>query len=107
MHFILFSHKFSTKPDERLFCEKRDLISMDMQTKGFQKPQDIMKVKSSLFVLSSSAKITTELKSNVKKYLHGKETGTYATFDDWKFVMTNIYELTEDGNFYKYCCVMV
>ena len=69
--------------------------------------QDIMKFNSSLFVWSSSAKITTDLKSNVKKYLHGKETGTYATFDDWKFVMTNIYELTEDGNFYKYCCVMV
>ena len=77
---------------------------MDMQTKGFQKPQDIMKVKSSLFVLSSTTIITTDLKSKVKKYLHGKETGTYETFDGWKFLKTNVHELTEDVNFYKCCC---
>ena len=63
-----------------------------------------MKVGSSLFVLSTQAKVGTDLKSNVRKYMQGKNTGIYESFDDWKYLKTNIYELVEDGNFYKCSC---
>ena len=71
-------HKFRIKPDERLFCDKSELISLAMQTKGYQwlmnhqRPQDIMKVGSSLFVLSTQAKVGTDLKSNVKNICKAK-----------------------------------
>ena len=67
-------------------------------------PQDILKVGSSLFVLSTQAKVGTDLKSNVKKYLQGKNTGIYESFDDWKFLKTHIYELVEDGEFFQCSC---
>ena len=65
-----------------------------------QKPQDIVRVGSSLFVLSTQANVGTDLKSNVKQYLQGKKTGFYESFDDWKFLKTNIYELVEEEDFF-------
>ena len=69
-----------------------------------QKPQDIVRVGSSLFVLSTQAKVGTDLKSNVKQYLQGKKTGFYESFDDWKFLKTNIYELVEEEDFFRCSC---
>ena len=51
-----------------------------------------------------TAPLSTDLKSNVKKYLQGKTTGIYESFDHWKFFKTNIYELVEDGNFIRSSC---
>ena len=59
-----------------------------------QKPQDIVRVGSSLFVLSTQAKVGTDLKKQRKK------TGFYESFDDWKFLKINIYELVEEEDFF-------
>ena len=89
---LSIAHKFSIKSDERLFCEKSDLISLALQTKGYhwlmnhQKPQDIVRVGLSLFVLSIQVYVGTDLNSNLKQYLQGKKTGFYESFDDWKFL---------------------
>ena len=75
------------KPDARLFCSKDELISLPIQTKGYQwmmnypKSQDILKVRSSYFVLSSAAKFDTDLKVIVKKYLNSY----FDSFDEWNF----------------------
>ena len=63
-----------------------------------QKPQDIVRVGSSLFVLSTQANVGTDLKSNVKQYLQGKKTGFYESFDE--ILKINIYELVEEEDFF-------
>ena len=55
-----------------------------------QKPQDIVRVGLSLFVLSIQVYVGTDLNSNLNQYLQGKKTGFYESFDDWKFLKTNI-----------------
>ena len=85
---------------------KSDLISLALQTKGYhwlmnhQKPQDIVRVGSSLFVLSTQANVGTDLKSNVKQYLQGKKTGFYESFDDWKFLNTNTINWSRRKTFF-------
>ena len=70
-----------------------------MQTKGYQwlmghqKSQDILKVKGSYFVLSSTAKIGTDLKSCVKRYIQYKEKLEWEGFDEYKTLKTTVYEL--------------
>ena len=65
-----------------------------------QKPQDIVRVGLSLFVLSIQVYVGTDLNSNLKQYLQGKKTGFYECFDDWKFLKTNIYELVKEEDFF-------
>ena len=90
----------------RLFCSKEELISLPIQTKGYQwmmnhpKSQDILKVRSSYFVLSSAAKFDTDLKGIVKKYLNSD----FETFDEWKHLKMTVYELRDDGDFFKCSC---
>ena len=65
---------------------------------GFDKKKCIVRVGSSLFVLSIQAKVGTDLKSNVKQYLQGKKTGFYESFDE--ILKINIYELVEEEDFF-------
>ena len=57
-----------------------------------------------IIFICTQTKVGTDLKSNVKKYLQGKNTRIYESFDDWKFLKTNIYELVRDGDFFRCSC---
>ena len=107
---ISIVHKFSIKPDERLFCPKEELVSLKMKTNGFQwmmthqNPKDIIKIRGSYFVLSLKAKSSDDLVLLVKKFLDLKENVNFDSFDDWKHFKTTVYELKEDDGFFKCSC---
>ena len=95
---------WSLKDDSRLYCNKNNLVSLDEQTKGYQflmKNQNKIKyLRGKYFVLSEKASATDDIKTELKKYLNRFDD----TFENWKRVKSVLYELTEDGDFFKCSC---
>ena len=57
------------------------------------------------YVLGEKAGLTEDWKAVMKKYIHLKDTFAYDDgFDEWKVMKQTIYELKDDGSFYKCSC---
>ena len=102
---------WSKKDDSRLFCEKKDLVSLGEQTAGFQfmmrntSKASILKVRGKYYTLSSKSPEGTVLKDEVKKYVTCKDSLEYQEgFDEWKMLKSTVYELSDDGDFFKCSC---
>ena len=74
-----------------------------MKTYGFQwmmsnqKEDDILKVRSKIYILSSEAKRTGQnLKQLAKKMVQKSHKNDYEDFDEFKFLKSSVYELAEN-----------
>ena len=57
------------------------------------------------YILGEKAALNEDLKIVMKKYIQLKESFAYDDgFDDWKEMKETIYELKEDGDFFKCSC---
>ena len=94
----------------KLFCDKKELVSLENQTSGYQwlmnnqKPNSIIKVRGKYYTLSSSAPDDVEIKEAVKKFIKSQETMEYDEFDEWKKTKSTVYELLDDGDFFSCSC---
>ena len=102
---------WSKKDDSRLYCDKSNLVSLVNQTEGFQfisrntSKTSILKIRGKYYTLSSKAPDGSDIKEEVKKFIKYKENMDYPEgFDEWKAVKGSVYELEEDGEFFKCSC---
>ena len=102
---------WSKKDDSRLYCDKSNLVSLVNQTEGFQfisrntSKTSILKIRGKYYTLSSKAPDGCDIKEEVKKFIKYKENMDYPEgFDEWKAVKGSVYELEEDGEFFKCSC---
>ena len=102
---------WSKKDDSRLYCDKTDLVTLANQTQGYQfimkntSPTSIIKVRGKYYTLSSKAPEGTDIKDEVKKFIKFQENMEYPEgFDEWKVMKGLVYELTDDGDFFRCSC---
>ena len=95
----------------RLNCSKADLIDLKIKTEGFQwmmenqNGEDILKVKDKIYILSSKSKKSGDnLKERVKEYISKFKKKNTEGFEHFKNLKTSVYEIEEDGDFYKCSC---
>ena len=100
----------SLKDESRLYKSKVDLLSLKLQTDGFQwlmKNQtstSILEFCGRYYILAAHAK-HLDIKDEVKKFVKNKDNLEYDDgFDEWKQTRTSVYELSEDGDFFKCSC---
>ena len=101
---------WSRKDDSRLNAAKADLISLKHQTDGFQwlmqnqKNTSVLKLRGKYYVLASNAK-HLDIKEVVKNFVKNNENLEYSDgFDEWRHTRGSLYELSEDGDFFKCSC---
>ena len=102
---------WSKQDDVRLYCDKSELVSLENQTNGYQwlmknqSPSSIIKLRGKYYTLSSSAPDELDLKDAVKCYIKNQINMDYdGGFDEWKKMKSSLYELEEDGYFFKCSC---
>ena len=102
---------WSKKDDSRLYCRKANLISLKHQTDGFQwlmqnqKSSSILKYRGNFYVLGSKALPNLDIKDALKVFIEKKVTLAYDDgFDEWKRMKSSVYELIDDGEFFKCNC---
>ena len=95
---------WSIKDDSRLYCSLADLVTLEEKTKGYRflkKNQGKIKLlRGKYYVLGEKASATEDLKETMKTYMKKFDEG----FENWKNLKDTIYELKDDGDFFKCSC---